>query len=513
MEQLLQVGFNPKQLGLEESDPVVERLAQIASHFDSLCLTIFDVPAEIRDEIYTETPVPPLLRFEYGVHYFFGKNQGRPRSVRENAAAAIFEGEQGVELWRIMRSNALTAPGYPLVITHTRADRELDFTKLAQHLDVSESDLKRADVTKLGLEYGTVNPFTQTDIPIRHFFDRDLITGADYPYEDTVFSSSGDPRFYVGFDIRRYLKGIQRLPIQTITPDISKPEETRVIARRPIIVVGGDSGRDTAHFTEALMNSLITALGKNYFGDRSFPEIYPISDPKLSGSIDTNLYGQSLKAHMPELMARAKALPRERRIPPIITFSSTAMHGGVGKLLEQEPGIDYIDPKQAVRSVLAELAEHQIEVAHTILLGLPSVYNSSTSAFEGHILEGSIAVNSETQEKVQQFIINCKSNTQDFNQFYQVIENLLREQGKLKGEMTTLLDKNVVVILAASELEGFISRYHSVAKPFTDIKSSKVTTIIDELNKVGSGKIRLIYIFPGQTLIEKVVEKDLEPIY
>ena len=79
--------------------------------------------------------------------------------------------------------------------------------------------------------------------------------------------------------------------------------------------------------------------------------------------------------------------------------------------------------------------------------------------------------------------------------------------------MTTLLDKNVVVILAASELEGFISRYHSVAKPFTDIKSSKVTTIIDELNKVGSGKIRLIYIFPGQTLIEKVVEKDLEPIY
>lgn len=521
----------PEQLGINYDDPVVDRFTEISARFASLRLPIMFLSPEQQRLIlptselrqgdvyrpqYDENLSPP--DFSYGVDYFFGQYKGRPRSVRENAAAAIYEGRQGVELWRIMKSVAFSTPNDPLVIAHLRGDREIDKTKLADILSINEAGLARADVSKLGLEYGTINPFADASVPIRHIFDRDLIDGTDYPNDDVVFTSSGDPRFYVGFDARRYLKAILQGAIRFGTHEISQAEENseRVIARKPIIVVGGDSGKDTARFGDTLTTAITQELDRKnaYFGDRSLPELDLLSDPKLAGSIDTGLYGRALQSHMARVIDKINASLGDRRHPPIVTFSSMAMHGIAGEMLNQVDGIEYVGPKQTVEDILEGLSNQQIEIAHTILLGLPSAYDSRVSAFAGKILDNSLPVSTDVRGKIQEFIKDCKTNQVDPMKFYQIVEQVLRDgTGQMKGEVTSAQGKNVLVILGASELEGFIARFHQVPKSFADIKSGKPALITEEISKVSdNAKVRLVLIQPGQALTEAIVQKTLEPI-
>lgn len=517
-------GFNPQRLGIEPADPIMDRFAVIHAHFAGLALPLSVLPEPQKHHILKrhnlplgrpedeDTFFPP--DFTYGVDYFFGKYQGSPRSVRENAAAAIYHGRTGVEIWRIMKSVAFATPHDPLVVVHLRGDRTIDKFALCEVLGIQISDLQRADIKTQGIvEYGTVNPFlTGVNSKARHIFDSDLVIGDDYPDDDTVFTSSGDVRFYVGFDIRRYL--ISHFNFEwpsRFMPSVSLQESNlpRSVARRPVVVIGGDSGIDTANFGQTIMSKIIEVLKekRQYFGDRSLPRLELSSDPKIAGSIDTGIYGVVLRKYIGQVKERLIQASATQRRTPIVTFSSMAMHGIAGDMLRNVDVIEYLGPREVVTQKLEELKEQDVDVANTILLGLPSAYDREVSAFSGEILDAALSVNNDIKQQIQNFVQECKTEEADPLKFYQIIEKILRNR---VGDIDSLTGRNVVVVLGASELESFAKKFHKIPKTFEFIKPIDTNTIVRLIGNSSDSKIRLIVVSPIQSLAQVIAEKTLE---
>jgi prolyl-tRNA editing enzyme YbaK/EbsC (Cys-tRNA(Pro) deacylase) len=508
------------QLELKPGDPAAAKLATISKMFAGSTLPVEDFPPEQRDEVLSgeqQSREPALgprkahegTHFKYGIDYFFGKYQGKPQSVKQNAVAAIYQRRQGVELWRIMKSVALAIPNKKIIIAHVRGDRKIDEEALARVLEIEKTDLKRADVNLLGVEYGTVNPFIeQKVVSVSHIFDLDLIEGSDYPNDDIVFTSSGDPRFYVGFDVRRYLMAIPE-PKRWISDITENQLETpRFIARRKVIVIGGDSGIDTFDFSKMILNGLRQTLEKSeaYYGDRSLAQIDAISDPGLGGSIDTALYGKQLRARVVKIVTQLQNISEQQKPPPIISFSSMAMHGVAGEMLRDMEGIEYIGPREALNKILAELKKLNVEIAHTALLGLSSAYDKERSAFAGEVLGSVLPVDENVMRQIQKFVHDCKTDRADPEEFYETIKKIL--QRAARGKIDTLINKNITIILGASELEIFVSGDDKTREMFAIIKSNNPASIATEIAKA-SDKIRLIFIRPGRAVAELIAQKTL----
>src|SRR3989344_2700859 len=360
------------QLNLKPGDPAIEKLEAIAKIFDNLKLSVAHLSLEKRRAIHEKdrgklSGLADEPDFKYGIDYFFGKYQGKPLSVEQNAAAAQYQGRKGVEKWRILKSVAFAAPDKGVIIAHVRGDRVVDTATLASGTDLSAANAET--LKALGVEFGTVNPFIPvSDRPIQHVFDSDLVTGKDYPADDMVFTSSGDPRFYVGFDVQRYLRAVakvepNRSPLvhQISEKDTDSPE--RIIARRPITVIGGDSGNDTARFGQMVLSTVIRRLDekKAFYGDRSAPHIDLKLDPRFASSIDTLLYGSELRAHVKQVADQLQKSTGPEKVP-IVTFASMAMHGIGGPILRRTKGIEYIGPQEALTQIRDELAKQDIEI-------------------------------------------------------------------------------------------------------------------------------------------------------
>jgi len=531
-----------KDLGLKPDDPAIPQLTAISKHFQGLQLPPFfqsraRLAALTPSRLLTDREQAELLQaqssptwalrespenpdFRYGVNYFFGQNKGQPQSVPQNALAARFqEVERGVELWRIMKSVAFSTPDKKIVIAHVRGDCEVDMAMLASRVGVNETDLTRADVSTLGVEYGTVNPFIPASEQVEHVFDRDLVDGKEYPCDDIVFTSPGDPRFYVGFDVKRYVRAISQMTATMATVGISKkiePEKQRVVARRPITILGGDSTGDTANFKKQVATSVTESLEKHdaYFGDRSLPIIDAKSDPAFAGSINTDLYGETLKDHVADVADELKNALAHEGPRPLVAFSSRAMDGVGGQMLRQVEGIEYIGSQEALAQILDALAKQNVGISRDILLGLPSAYDKERSAFAGSILDNALPVNVNVRRSIQEFVQDCKKEEGNPEKFYKnIVDTVLRQA--TKGQLDTLKNENIAVILGASELESFAGALEDYANTnekiratFAVIKSNDPTTIVAEVAKTPD-KIRLILIQPGQAVADMIAQKTL----
>ena len=455
--------------------------------------------------------------FRYGIDYFFGKNSGKPESVFQNAKTAQFQGRKGVELWRIMKSVALLIPNIGLIIAHVRGDQQVDTEALAKIFGCNEWDITSANpeaLTALGVEHGTVNPFVQKREGLRHVFDRDLVEGAKYPGDDVVFTSSGDQRFYVGFDVRRYLEATspETAGGVNLKTRISKIESmsSRVIARRPIVLLGGDSGIDTAGLSQTLMAAVTKKLEehKAHFGDRSLPRITTESDPNLAGSIDTKLYGSAIREHMLNIVGKLQESSGKRAAKPLVTFNSMAMHGVAGDILRGIEGIEYIGPKEAVEEVLGELKKQGVEIAHTVLLGLSSVYDKERSAFAGEILEKAAPVDGNTKILLQTLVDEVKVGKPTPKNFDDIVRKVLGRVAQGRAE-EKLLGQNIVIVLGASELESFADTAYKAPEQYVVIKSNDAAAIAAELASAPADKIRLILIQPGKAVADMIAKKTL----
>lgn len=498
------------QLGLQPGEPAGARLAAISQTLASLnfpadCLGS-PRSAEPQDTARKKAENEPP---RYGIDYFFGRYQGRPQSVQQNAIAAIYHGRQGVELWRIMKSVALRTSDQRVIIAHVRGDRKIDETALANAVNVQDRILTIADVSVFGVEYGTVNPFIDhPEINVSHIFDADLVGGPEYPNDDILFTSSGDPRFYVGFDIRCYLAAILKRTDETPIFPISKPEYPRIFARRRIQILGGDSGLDTFDFSKIILSVLRRKLEQRnaYFGDRSLPRIDARSDPRLAGSIDTALHELALRRYVNEIAAEFRGSVEQGLVGPIVSFSSMAMHGVAGMLLRETKWIEYIAPREAVLQILSGLKDLNVDIAHVVLLGLSSAYDNERSAFAGEILRTSMPMDDNVRRQLHEFVYDCKKEQASSRDFLNIVRKLL--QRATRGNIQALGNKNVVIILGASELETFITMDSNSSPDFAFIRSNEPRLIAAEV--VGApNKIRLIFIRPSQAVAQAIAVRTL----
>lgn len=488
------------QLDLAPGDPAIEKLATLSKIFGDLRRFPYE-------DISGHLEGSP---FEYGIDYFFGKYQGKPQSVQQNATAALYQKRQGVEVWRIMKSVAFATPDKKIIVAHVRGDRKIDQFALAHALGLTEADLGSADVSSLGVEYGTVNPFVQhSTIPVSHVFDLDLIEGPEYPNDDIVFASSGDARFYVGFDVRRYLVATPGLAEKkaAITAN-GLGELSRIFCRRNVIVIGGDSGIDTFEFSKMILNAHRQKLEEQsaYFGDRSLVRVEAKSDPALAGSIDTALYGKQLRARVAKILTKLSQPRESGDATPIVSFSSMAMHGVASDLLRAAKGIEYVGPQEAIVQILLRLKRLNIEVVHTALLGLSSAYDKEHSAFAGTILDMALPVDENVKRQIHKFVEDCKQALPKPQDFFEICKKIF--QRATRGKIETLKNKNVAIILGASELEGFAATVDTEWQDLAIIKSNDAKVIAGEAAACFD-KIRVILIRPSQAVAERIAERTI----
>ncbi len=500
-----------RQLELTPDDSAAQKLASIENLLASLTLPQHREERALASDELDETR--RVTHFKYGIDYLFGKYRGKPQSVEQNAGAAFYQKKQGVEIWRIMKSVAFAAPTDRFVIVHVRGDRTIDETALAHLLGCGKADLMRGDVNSLGLEYGTVNPFVRRSVnPVLHIFDRDLIEGQDYPNDDIVLTSSGDPQFYVAFDVRRYLTATTDCAGEQVVFALTGKHvpSWRIVARRRVIIIGGDSGVDTFDFSKLMLHTLRQKLEKDkaYFGDRSLARVDTRSDPALAGSIDTAVYGKQLRARVVEMAAELQKAAEQRGTSPIVTFSSMAMHGAAGEILRETRGIEYVGPQEALLQILSSLEATNVEIIHTALLGLSSAYDKELSAFAGDVLNRTLPADDNVKRQIEEFVHDCKTGKAQATKFYETVKKIL--QRATRGKIDTLRNRNVAIILGASELEMFANTDRSAPEDFSVIKSNDATVVAAQIAKTSADKIRLVLIRPIQAVAELIAQKTLE---
>jgi|SRR3989344_7139089 len=554
--------LNPK----DQRDQVPEvqvKFAKISKMFDDLSTPPLLLDADRRSELY-----PPALKdvsglqsekgaasdagtphphFTYGVDYLFGRNKGKPLDIDANAALAIYQGKQGVEKWRIMKSVAFKTLNKGVILVHTRGDREVDTAALASKLGLQENELVSLNEEELmpyGVARGTVSPFV-TAPDVHHVFDQDLLEHKDSSDRNKVLTTAGDARFYVAFDIQRYLEALSAVDANRVPWNVTreKPNETqRLIANRRVIVIGGDSGIDTDEFSKSIKDAVIKLLGDQSHGDRSGTKMTSESDPNLAGSIDTAVHGKELREIVKKISEKIQASLDPNKPKPLVTFRSFAMHGIAGDILRGIPGIEYVGPEEAVERKLSEMEEEGAQIDHTILLGLPSMYDEKTSAFTGRALNNTMKVNNNAQKLLQDFIADCKERKQKPADLFKGKKEEGNEKVKDKGifdiifrqfgggdkaKIEGLKGKNIAIILGASELERVASELARYAG--MDQETKKLfRVVIDEPNyetpaarlvktmphdeprdESTEPRINLTFIKPGEELAQLIAQKTL----
>ena len=170
-------------------------------------------------------------------------------------------------------------------------------------------------------------------------------------------------------------------------------------------------------------------------------------------------------------------------------------------------GVEYVGPKEALIPILDELAKQDVKIAHTMLLGLPSVYDSERSAFAGEISVNALPINDNVERQLLSFVQECKTGRANSETFYtKIVGAVLRQI--TKGQIDALKDKNVAIILGASELESFANTFHAVPEPYAIIKSNDPKIIAEKIAR-NPDRIRLILIQPGQAVADMIARKTV----
>ncbi|OGE30934.1 hypothetical protein A2631_04615 [Candidatus Daviesbacteria bacterium RIFCSPHIGHO2_01_FULL_44_29] len=511
-EQYLPTGnFRPEKIGLTPDNKIVDKFHKVSAAFFA-------------------------LRLQHRIHYFFGQYQGESSSGKDNQKRAVYLRQEGVEPWRPIKSIAYTTPQEELVIAHLRQDRKVDVKKLALELGIDPEGLALANLEEFSLQYGTINPFiaevekvTAAGSSIRvephHIFDMDLVQGADYPRDDFVLTSSGDPRMYVEFDIRSYLRsyyGVDQPPTFLISQPGS--EKRRIYRRSAIRILGGDNAKDPDELALKLKDrsrERLIEVGE-YYGDRSDLAVISESIPFMARTIDTGEYGLLLQQQI------AKKAAQHAGSNETWVVSSTAGDGVLGDTLRGVEGIHYRGRRETTEKFLKGLTDYDIKVAQVVLLGLSSNYDPKTSAFAGRILDRAVPVSNETQKTMEGLIKDAKTTLPDIARYFQLVEVILRRHlrdkfddlvwGEPEEGREALRKPTVVVVNGATELAKMVEEWKKnrskapslwapVASADPEFIAKKFTEPYFETTL--SQRRRLILFSPGEALIDRVIEENL----
>jgi prolyl-tRNA editing enzyme YbaK/EbsC (Cys-tRNA(Pro) deacylase) len=523
---------------LTESDPeLLARLNAIHEAFAGLVLPMWALPeSEGRQVIANRSPhyypfvaiangkIEAAPDFVQGADYQFGIYHGHPSSIRENAAAAVYEGEQGAELWRMLKSVAFDAGDGRIVIAHMRGDRNVSEQLLVSRLGDSVQALRPADLSVLGTEYGVVNPFltnANPDVQIEHMFDNDLVDGPDYPHDDVVLTSTGDRRVYCWFDIRKYIMAIHKVRAATFSHAITDmaPGKARRAVRRPIYVLGGDSSLDTLAFARQIQASVRDQLKAEglLFGDRSIPDIRPISLSDMGGTVDVSSTPKMLRLVDDELSQSLPADPHGEQPTPVLAMASNMASGIVEAALAPQTRIEFVGVNRVIRDHIRALTNSLNQAGTSadgiLLFGLPGIYDAESSPFPSllspdpvHIVPV-LKISQGVRDKLGALVMKGKSGEADTAEFYQIVQQTAFHNGisaRDADESATL-----IVVLGATELETLMSGYHRSPKSFQLFSSDAVDGEI----RPSFGKFNVVLVKP-QALVAKTVASlaiDIEP--
>jgi aspartate/glutamate racemase len=254
----------------------------------------------------TEIPQPVVravrLLAGRGVWHDLSRNS-EAGSCRDAANKRRRLGHDGIPLWDEMKSffgrivNSAGRPQY--VVAHCRADRMLDFHRLAETVG-AVSPPKRLDpdeITTLGMDYGLVNPFEEwataysmdgllITSPVLQVFDTDLLRPVGVP--GTVMTNAGDRTWAVELDasqLRNRLDNTMEAEIAYTDP-AEDPRLVGAVERLPIGIITGNAPESGIALWNTINTEIRELLGPDCAGDVSMPPVSVASLPEMGMSME-----------------------------------------------------------------------------------------------------------------------------------------------------------------------------------------------------------------------------------
>ena len=230
------------------------------------------------------------------------------RSCRDVAHKRNRLGHEGIPLWDEMKSffgRYVNAAGETrLVVAHCHANQRLDFVKLTAVLGMEAvpERLTPAEMEKLGLDYGMVNPwetwrFDPRNTPftmdlkfiaqeVEQVFDDDLLQPIGTP--GTVMTNAGDLTWAVEFHPQELVKKLAHAKVAEIAePDPEEePRLWGVKDDRPIGIITGNPPEAGMYLWQLINAKVREALGDGCCGDVSMPRMEVVSVPELGLSME-----------------------------------------------------------------------------------------------------------------------------------------------------------------------------------------------------------------------------------
>ncbi|MGE0706364.1 MAG: hypothetical protein AB7P22_20770, partial [Vicinamibacterales bacterium] len=253
-----------------------------------------------------------------GVWFQLSRNHDA-RSCRDAARKRNRLGTTGIPLWDELKtfygSYSDERGDTRYLLAHTRADRLLDFDKLAASVGATGGVERLADeeFSAGGLEYGLFNPFTSgrlpndptPPLPIRQVFDDDVIRPMGVV--GTMVTNAGDFTWSVEF---RPAEVVRALADTTVAP-IDVPDPTAV-PRFPglqlhesIAVITGNGPETGILFWTKLNDAVRRLLGTENTGDTSLPEVVIRSLPEMGLSMELDRRHVEVWAAIEQAVRRA----------------------------------------------------------------------------------------------------------------------------------------------------------------------------------------------------------------
>jgi aspartate racemase len=269
---------------------------------------------------------------QLGIWFSFSRNR-ESRSCKDAANKRNRLGHEGIPLWDEMKSffgKYVDVNGnQSLVLAHCRADRKLNMDKLSVALRsaCAPQKLSEDDMSRLGLDYGLVNPWElwRTQCPpgaasevqlqgmdVLQVFDGDLVQPIGTP--GTVMTNAGDLTWAIELhagDLCDCLANATRADIAENDPD-EKPRLWGVRDDRPIGIITGNPPEAGMYLWQLINDRVRDQLGEVCCGDISMPRMDVLSVPEMGLSMELESrklpVEKSLKMAVNELVERGVKL-------------------------------------------------------------------------------------------------------------------------------------------------------------------------------------------------------------
>lgn len=348
-------------------------------------------PALLLDE--GETMPPAVERCvrrlaAFNAWYQFSRNEPA-LSCQDAAYKRVRLGHKGIPLSDELKSflgEYRTESGYQIFLAHARGDREIDFAKLRTLLGTS-LEIRRASVevaARLGIAYGTVNPFLMGD-DVRQLFDLELRQRLGIP--GTIMTNAGEHTWAVEFypsDIVDSLPSAEWADI--IEPRVEGSDRARVQAQQatPIGILTGNPCDSGVELCSSITRHLRRFMGRDSLGDVAMPKILLTSFPEIGISMEMASRERPLRlaiiAAVDELCASGAK---------IIAHPAHTTHYFADDIRQRakQHGAYFVSMADATRDYVRQLAIAELAILGTqFVTDAASRWSVYNTAFEGLVV-------------------------------------------------------------------------------------------------------------------------------